>query len=144
MDMNGQVIGIITMKEGASEMGNAVCAYGISELKKVITKMGNAGEIPYLGIIGTDVTEDIHITQGVPFGAFIKEIYMDSPAMLAGIQRGDVITAVNDKSVDRFATYTNAIMNAHPGDSLSITVMRPAQDEYKGMIFKVEVASNNN
>ena len=144
MDMNGQVIGIITMKEGASEMGNAVCAYGISELKKVITKMGNAGEIPYLGIVGTDVTEDIHITQGVPFGAFIKEIYMDSPAMLAGIQRGDVITAVNDKSVDRFATYTNAIMNAHPGDSLSVTVMRPAQDEYKGMIFKVEVAGNNN
>ena len=142
MDMRGQVIGIIAMKENTSDMGNALCAIGISELKKIITKMGNGIEIPYAGIVGTDVTMEIHNTQDIPYGAFIKEIYMDSPAMLAGIQRGDVIVSVNDKNVDRFATYTNAIMNAHPGEALSITVKRPAQDEYKEMTFKVEVTSN--
>lgn len=142
MDMKGQVIGIIAMKENTSDMGNALCAIGISELKKIITKMGNGIEIPYAGIVGTDVTIEIHNTQDIPYGAFIKEIYMDSPAMLAGIQRGDVIVSVNDKNVDRFATYTNAIMNAHPGEDVSITVKRPSQDEYKEMTFKVEVKAN--
>ncbi|MBO4807594.1 MAG: PDZ domain-containing protein [Lachnospiraceae bacterium] len=142
MDMKGQVIGIIAMKENTSDMGNALCAIGISELKKIITKMGNGIEIPYAGIVGTDVTMEIHNTQDIPYGAFIKEIYMDSPAMLAGIQRGDVIVSVNDKNVDRFATYTNAIMSAHPGEAVSITVKRPAQDEYKEMTFKVEVTTN--
>ena len=142
MDMRGQVIGMIAMKENPSDMSNAVCAFGISELKKIINKMGNGNEIPYVGIVGTDVTLEIHNTQDIPYGAFIKEIAMDSPAMLAGIQRGDVITSVNDKSIDRFATYTNAIMNAHVGEVLNITVMRPTQDEYKEMTFKVEVTTN--
>ena len=142
MDMRGQVIGMIAMRENPSDMSNAVCALGISELKKIITKMGNGNEVPYAGIVGTDVTLEIHNTQDIPYGAFIKEIAMDSPAMLAGIQRGDVIISVNDKSIDRFATYTNAIMNAHVGEQLNISVMRPAQDEYKEMTFKVEVTAN--
>lgn len=142
IDLSGQVIGMITMNQNSSNMSNAVCAFGISELKRIITKMGNGTEIPYVGIVGTDVTPEISNSQNVPYGAFIKEIYMDSPAMLAGIQRGDVIVAVNDKNVDRFATYTNAIMNMHIGDKVEITVKRQVQNEYKEMTFEVEIIAN--
>ena len=39
---------------------------------------------------------------GVPYGAYIKEVEMDSPAMLAGIQQGDVITGFGERVIVSF------------------------------------------
>jgi len=142
INLSGDVIGFISMKEGSSDMPNSITAYGITELKKIMTKMGNGMEMPYLGIVGTDVTEEVHKEQGLPYGAFIKEIYLNSPAMLAGIQRGDVIIRVNDKPVDHMATYTAQLMAAEIGDTIEITVVRQSQEELKEMTFEVEVTAN--
>ena len=42
------------------------------------------------------VTEEANSELGVPYGAYITEVEMDSPAMLAGIQQGDVITGFGE------------------------------------------------
>ena len=131
MDTKGQVLGFLSNKQSPSDTPNLLTALGISELKKVITKLGNGGNVPYFGIVGTDVSDEVNETLGVPKGAFIKEIYMDSPAMLAGIQRGDVIVKMGGSEIDRFSTYTNFVMGIHEGDTVKITIMRQAQDEYK-------------
>ena len=49
-----------------------------------------------MGVHGTDVPDEVAIESGIPRGAYIKEIEMDSPAMIAGIQSGDVIIQVGD------------------------------------------------
>lgn len=64
---------------------------------------------------------------------------MDSPAMLAGIQRGDVITAIGGKSVSSFAEYSKALMDLEPGDTVEVAVMRQAQEEYREMKFNIEL-----
>ena len=51
------VVGIINPKLGG-DMG-VMTAYGISSLKSEIELMSNAKEVPYIGIIGTLVTEEI-------------------------------------------------------------------------------------
>lgn len=136
-NLQGQVIGIITNTEGSSDMKNMVTAYGISELKKRIEKMSNGEKAAYMGISGVEVTMDAHEELGVPYGVFITEAAMDSPVMLAGIQKGDVLVKMNEKSILSFNEYVRTILQMKPGDTVELTVMRMAQDEYKQMKFRI-------
>ena len=136
-NLQGQVIGIITNGKSATDMKNMVCAYGITELKRHIEKMSNGEKFAYLGLKGVDVTEEANSELGVPYGAYIKEVEMDSPAMLAGIQQGDVITGFGERVIISFDEYTNSLLSMKPGDSVELTIMRQSQQEYKEMKFDI-------
>ncbi len=136
-NLQGQVIGIITTQRINSDMKNAVTAYGISELKTLIEKMSNEEEIAYVGINGMDVTEEANEELGVPFGAFVRDVDMNSPSMRAGIQQGDVITSFGERKIRYYNDYINALMQAQPESTVELTVMRQAQGEYKEMKLKI-------
>lgn len=138
-NLQGEVLGIITTGKAGSDMRNLISAYGITELKKVIEKMSNGIPIPYLGISGLDVTKEANEKEGVPYGAFVKEVSMDSPAMLSGIQRGDVIIEMGEIKITSFADYTSVLMQQEPGKTVELTVLRQSQNEYKEMKFSIEV-----
>lgn len=138
-NLKGELIGMIAGSRTNSDMGNVINAYGISELKKVVEKMSNEDKLPYMGISGGDVPLSAYLDLGVPRGAYVKEIDMDSPAMLAGVQRGDIITAVNDNVVTSFSDYSALLMQIEPGQMVNLTVMRQSQAEYKEMNFAIEI-----
>ena len=119
INLNGQVLGIISQRNNSSDAKNLVSALGISDLKSNIEKLSNGQAMATLGIYGTDVPEEIQESQGVPAGAYVTGIVMDSPAMVAGIQSGDVIV----KMV--------------PDSQITITIMRQVQDEYQEMAVDV-------
>lgn len=139
-NLQGQVVGIITGSKTDSDMANLINAIGISEIKKIIQKLSNQTAFAYLGITGVNVTSEAHQNIGVPYGAYVTELEMDSPAMLAGIQAGDVITSINDNVVASFSSYTSMLMDLSPGQTIQITVMRQAQEEYREMSFSIELA----
>ena len=136
-NLQGQVVGIITSNYNSEDMENVISAYGISELKKRIEKMANGEAIAYLGISGVDVTMDAYIELDVPYGAYVTEIEMDSPAMMAGIQKGDVIVTLDGKEITKYSEYTAQLMQKKVGDTVKVTIMRQVQDEYKQMEFEI-------
>lgn len=136
-NLQGQVIGVITNQNTGTDMKNLVNAYGISELKKRIEKISNGKKAAYMGISAVDVTEEAHNELGVPYGAFIRDVDMNSPAMLAGIQQGDVLTAFGDRSILSYNDYITALMQKEPDDTVKITVIRAAQGEYKEMEIRI-------
>lgn len=138
-NLQGQMIGVITGSKADSSMKNVITAYGITELQRIVEKMSNASEIPYMGIKGVDVTREANQGYGVPYGAYVEEIDMDSPAMRAGIQRGDVIVSIDDSTFTTFRGYSNALIQMEPGQTVNVTVKRQAQDEYKEMSFTIEL-----
>ena len=132
-NLQGQVIGIITGNRSDSDMENVIHAYGITELKKVIEKMSNGESLAYLGISGADVTDEAHEELGVPHGAYVKEVDMDSPAMLAGIQQGDVIVSMDNRTILNFGEYTTVLLQMEAGAEVNLKIMRQAQNEYREM-----------
>ena len=138
-NLKGELIGIITGSKTSSDTGNVINAYGISELKKVVEKMSNEDKLPYMGISGGDVPLSAHVNFGVPYGAYVKEVNMDSPAMLAGVQQGDIVTNINDNIITSFSEYSNLLMQIEPGQTVRLTVMRQAQTEYREMNFTIEL-----
>lgn len=138
-DLQGQMVGFIINNKTGSDMRNVITAYGITELQKTVEKMSNANAIAYMGIRGDDVPAEAHEELGVPYGAYVKELEMDSPAMLAGIQRGDVIIGMDERMITNFNGYSNALMQMEQGQTVEVTVMRQAQDEFREMKFNIEL-----
>ncbi len=136
-NLQGQVIGIITNSASGADMRYLITAYGISELQKIVEKMSNSNPIAYMGIRGVDVPKGANQELGVPLGAYVEDVEMDSPAMQAGIQRGDVITGLDERVVTNFNTYSAVLMQMEPGQTVDVTVMRRAQEEYKEMHFEI-------
>ena len=131
------MIGIITNSQGSSDMKNMITAYGITELKKRIEKMSNGEKAAYLGISGVEVTKEANEQLKVPYGAYLTEVEMNSPAMEAGIQQGDVLVQIDERSILSFNEYIRVLMDKKAGDTIEITIMRQAQSEYKEMKFQV-------
>lgn len=138
INLSGQVVGIIKpgIKKNA-ENKNLLTAYGITDLRRMIEKLSNGQEIAYLGVIGTDVPKEVSEELGVPLGAYVTGIQMDSPAMEAGIQSGDVIVKLGTAEITTFAEYQDAIMALTPETATTVTIMRQGQEEYQEMTVDV-------
>lgn len=139
INLQGQVIGILNNSYNSADTKNLVTAVGITELKIVIEKLSNGQELAYLGVHGTDVTKEAEEQLGVPKGAYVKSITLDSPAMNYGIQSGDVITGFGDRLILNYANLTDAVLGTPPNTTVVITVQRQSAGEYQPMELEVEL-----
>ena len=128
VNMNGMVIGIIDDLNTGSDMSNLLAAYGISELKRTIEKMSNNKERAYLGIHGADVPKEASEELGMPEGAYVREVEMDSPAMAAGIQNGDVVIGIDDVPITNYNGLLDVLHNSEPEDTLDFVLMRQGRE----------------
>ncbi len=60
-------------------------------MKDLIEHLSNNQDIVYMGIVGADVTTSISEQENIPIGVYVSEVSLDSPAITAGIQPGDII-----------------------------------------------------
>ncbi|MBQ3898842.1 MAG: PDZ domain-containing protein [Lachnospiraceae bacterium] len=142
-NMQGQVVGIITPRENDTTDNTVVMAYGITELKDLIEKLSNSQKIGYLGIYGTNVTGEANQQLGVPMGAYVTKTEMDSPAMLAGIQVGDVIVGIDEQSVNSFLEYVTILHKHRPDEEIVLRVSRKSQSEYVEISIPLTISSRN-
>ncbi len=137
VNLKGQIIGIIDTAHNSSDTENLIGAIGITDLKKIIECMSNDKDVPYLGIHGADVTAEINEELGVPYGAYIMEIDMDSPAMSAGIQSGDVIVGVGELKISTYQELINCLIDSEREQTLSIKLLRQGPEDYTEMELEV-------
>ena len=137
-NLKGQVVGIITPNPN-KDMSNLVTAYSIFDMKALINRLSQKNTMPYVGIYGADVPADAKTLYGVPGGAYISDVDMESPAMLAGVQTGDIITYFNGYSVGSFVQYASALNKTQSGQEVEMKVMRQYQEEYKEMTFTITI-----
>ncbi|HVM84703.1 MAG TPA: Do family serine endopeptidase [Candidatus Binatia bacterium] len=70
---------------------------------RIIDAEAGGGKLvqPWIGVAGEAVTADIAASMGLqrPGGVVVKQVYPGGPGDKAGIQPGDVITAINGKQI---------------------------------------------
>lgn len=136
-NLKGQIVGMIPGKKPSTDVRNMVMAYEIGDLKRIISKLSNGYEIPLAGIIGTMVTEDVHQEAKVPVGIYVKNVTMNSPAMRAGIQSGDVIVSINQKEITQFKDYLNTIAELGSGTTINLIIKRLSVNTYKDIAINI-------
>lgn len=141
VNLNGEIIGIIDQSISKEEGMNLITGYGISDLKKNIEILSNGQEVPYIGIRGQDVTDEME-EQDIPKGVYVREVETDSPAMEAGIQSGDVITEIDGTTVSSLSAYHAALLDEKSGIKVKVKGMRQGADGYVDIEFTVMIGSN--
>ena len=126
----GYLLGVIHQENNSQDAKNLVSFVGITELRRTLERMSNGREAAYLGIEGMDVTQEANLQQGVPLGAYVTEIVMGSPAMKAGIQSGDIITAIDGISIPSFTQYVDALSGYEPEQTVTVKINRQGAEEY--------------
>jgi membrane-associated protease RseP (regulator of RpoE activity) len=62
-----------------------------------------------------------------PDGVTIAQVIADSPADAAGLQRGDVIEAVDGTEVDNMSEFRDQLVDKNVGDSVTLSISRDGQ-----------------
>ena len=132
-NIDGAVVGIIAPDLGADT--GVLSAYGISSIKSEIELMSNAKEVPYIGIVGTMITEDIATAQNIPEGFCVTEVEADSPAMKAGMQNGDI----DKKKIESVIGYHSTMITQDVGTEVTLTGQRRGAEEYVEIHFTVTI-----
>ncbi len=135
---NGEVIGITSIKLASSTIEGMGFAIPIETAVEYAEQLiaGDSVERPYLGIYMLDVTTIYAnpyyyreyynlITQAnVTSGVIVTDFESDSPAQLAGLQEGDIITQVDGNSVSSSAYLRYYLYQHEIGEKVSLTVIR--------------------
>ena len=128
INLNGEVVGLISANFGVSSSN--LSAVSVSELKSLIEILSNGGQMPYLGLYVSTVTEEMADEYELPTGVYISSVEMDSPAMSAGLFNGDIIQEVGGKVVSTVKEYTDALTTYEGEKPIRIVVERQSSDGY--------------
>lgn len=137
INLAGEVVGIYTRDLSVNSENGLITAYAISELKGIIERLSNNLGIAYLGIRSREVTEEDEVTYNMPRGVGITSVSMDSPAMAAGIQSGDIIVEIEGNEITTQKELENTLSSCEPEQLITITAMRPGTEGYVEVKFDV-------
>lgn len=137
VNYTGMIIGIICHDESMTDMPNLIRAYSAEDIMGAVEKISNGSKLACFGIKGTDVTQDANESFGVPTGAYVKEVIVDTPAMNVGIRNGDVITKMGTKEIASFGDFMDAMLEFRPGDTVAVSLERPSGSNYIGITYDI-------
>jgi serine protease Do len=84
-------------------------------------------DIPSKGVVDTTVARVLHLER--PMGMLITDLVKDSPAVRAGLKKGDVILKVDDREVERGEQYQSLIVKRRPGERVTLTIIREGKEQ---------------
>ncbi|MGO9700259.1 MAG: Do family serine endopeptidase [Xanthobacteraceae bacterium] len=133
-DVDGNVIGVNTAIFSPSG-GSVGIAFDIpaDTVKTVIAQLRDKGSVTrgWIGVQIQPVTSDLADSLGLKkaAGALVSEPQPNSPAAKAGIESGDVITAVDGKSIADARELARKIGTMAPGTSVKLDLIRQGQEK---------------
>ncbi len=126
IDTSGRVIGINTAINAAGQgIGFAI---PINLAKDLLPQLKAHGAVTrgWLGVQIQKVTPELAESMGLekPGGALVSDVFADSPAAKAKVQRRDVIVEFGGQPIDSFEDLPRRVAAATPGEDVEIVVLR--------------------
>jgi serine protease Do len=153
VNLSGELIGINSqILSGGAGGGNIGIGFSIPSnmAKSVMEQLIANGRVRrgMLGVNIQNITEDL--AQGLGLkdtkGVLVSNVRPNSAAGKAGIERGDVITAINGEMVEDSNVLRNKVAGTLPGSEITLTIVRNGgEQQVKAVLeeFQVEEAKNS-
>ena len=149
VNTRGELIGINAMLY--SQTGS-FSGYGFaiptSIMNKVVDDLKKYGTVQraVIGIEGQDVKNYVdaqkdqgkYVDLGTMDGIYVAKVTEESSAEEIGLKAGDVITAIDGKTVNKMADLQEYLAQKRPGEKVSITFLRDKKKSTKSVTLKNE------
>ena len=141
-NLYGEVVGITTAKLSSSNsssasvegLGFAIPIDDVVEMVSDIMEHGYVTGKPNVGILLEEVSGQA-IRYGIPQGAYVSGVLSGAAGDKAGLQAGDIITAVDGEAVTSVSALQDAVKRFRAGDSAQFTVYRDGEDVTLNITF---------
>lgn len=136
LNLSGEVIGINTaMAEGAENIGFSIPINAAKGLVKSVIDTGKVKKA-YLGVKYLSLTPGLAATYSLPTkqGAYIFDeeraaVVEGSPADKAGLKDKDVVTKINNQSIDQGNGMALILSQYTPGENVKLTILRDNKEQ---------------
>ncbi|MBP5771249.1 MAG: Do family serine endopeptidase [Bacteroidaceae bacterium] len=115
-------------------------------MNKVVADLKDFGIVQraILGVRGMDVTNYIDVEKekgnevelGTTTGIYVSDVEPKSTAEELGLQKGDVVTAIDGKEVTKMAELQEALSQRRPGDKVKVTFIRSKKTRNETAILR--------
>jgi 2-alkenal reductase len=138
VNLRGEVIGINTLVvRGSGSTPDQAEGLGFSipsnMVKTVSDKLIADGKIvyPFLGVQYGMIDAETAAEENLPVqaGAIVGEVQAGQPAAKAGLQNGDIITAIDGQKLGGDVTLRGMLLQHKPGDTVNLTVLRDGKTQ---------------
>lgn len=132
-DVNGNVIGINSLKVVEDEIEGLGFSIPIEDAVNIASHIENGTEIvrPYFGISMLDLSASydlmlagIRIDGNVENGVVVYQVENGSPAVNAGLMRGDIITEIDGSKINNIAEFRYNLYKYEPNDNVEVKYYR--------------------
>src|SRR5699024_4795716 len=151
VNVNGQVIGINSMKISSNVVEGMGFAIPSNDAVSIINELETNGEInrPVLGVslLDSNLLNDQQIAEitgsnePIDQGAIVVEVASDSAAAEADIQAGDVFTSFNGEPVKNSMELKQAVYTTRIGDTVEAEIIRDGEPMTVSITMKEEEMS---
>jgi 2-alkenal reductase len=124
--LSGEVVGINTLGiVDAQGLFFAVPAQTVARVAEELIAEG-AVDYPYLGLQLAPLDEEIIVQWALPVdeGFYVQGVVAGSPSEAAGLQVGDIVTAIDLERVGERQSMVGALFQYKPGETVQLTVQR--------------------
>ncbi|HHU49722.1 MAG: S1C family serine protease [Caldicoprobacterales bacterium] len=140
VNMNGEVIGMNTIKFGGGTIEGLGFAIPSNIFKPIAEEIIKTGKVtypqkPWLGIVITEITEAMSREYGYPVGVLITDVQSDSPAAESGLKPGDVIIGLNGQKIKTIKELRGILDNSEVGGIVDMELWR----EENEFVLKVKL-----
>lgn len=127
LNLKGEVIAINTaVNSTAQGIGFAIPTATVSEVLQDLIQ-GNAIVRPFLGISMADISDEARQELGVSRGTkgvIVAEVISGTAAAQAGVQKLDVITAINGRAITSTTELQKIVSDYKVGDKITLDILR--------------------
>lgn len=127
VDPSGSLTGILVImapdETGVERFGFALPTQEVSATADSLIQTGFPTQV-WLGISGSDLAASTGVELGLPGGAVLNNVAVDSPAATCGLRSGDVITKLNTTVVGSMTMLVMGLRELRPTDTVAIEFVR--------------------
>jgi serine protease Do len=133
-DVYGRVVGVNTMiyspSGGSVGIGFDIPADVVSSITKQLIATGKVSH-GYIGATIQGITPELSESLGLKTtdGALVAQLTPGGPAERSGLQVGDVVLAMNGRTVTSATELTQQVAFSRPGDTLRLTILRDGRQQ---------------
>lgn len=148
LNMNGEVIGINSVKYADTQVEGMGYAIPISVAEPIINNMisrelVDESKSAYLGVSGQDMSSELAESFGMPEGIYITMVTENSAAEQAGIHKGDVITKFDGRKISSMNSLADAMQYYEAGSQVEVTLQRNENGEWREETLTVTLGKKN-
>ncbi len=140
-NMDGFVIGMLNHTIEKSSSYTAPCFTVLSALDDEINLLLNGKKLVSFGIYGIEVPEAVKEMSAVTEGIYLTLVNAGTPAYMAGLRSGDIITEINGKSINTMAEFMDILSASKVSEALNVVYMRNYTDGIKSQSAYVMLVS---